>query len=134
MANLQPFSDDLPSIPIPIALNGREGTNRVRDGVRQITADTDVEAISLWLAEYADSPHTLRSYRKEAARLLIWAIQWRGKPLSSLTREDVLAYENFLANPPAEWADPSLPRRGGGRRLLIGRLSPRSVRHAMGIL
>lgn len=134
MADLAPFADDLPSIAIPIALDGREGTNRARGGVRQITADTDVEAVRLWMAEYADSPHTLRSYRKEAARLLIWATQWRGKPLSSLTREDVLAYENFLVNPPAEWADPALPRHGGGRRLVAGRLSPRSVRQAMGIL
>lgn len=134
MANLVAFADDLPSIAIPSSLDGREGTNRARGGVRQISADTDVEAVRLWLTEYADSPHTLRSYRKEAARLLIWATQWRGKPLSSLSREDVLAYENFLANPPVEWAGPSLPRRGGGRRLLVGQMSPRSVRQAMGIL
>jgi len=56
------------------------------------------------------------------------------KPLSSLTREDLLAYEAFLANPSVEWADPTLPRRGGGRRLFEGPLSPRSVRQALGIL
>ncbi|MEW6679152.1 MAG: tyrosine-type recombinase/integrase [Pseudomonadota bacterium] len=93
-----------------------------------------MEAVRLWLAEYAGSPHTLRSYRKEAVRLLIWATRVMDKPLSSLAREDFLAYEMFLANPSGEWVDPALPRRGSGRRLFEGPLSPRSVRQALGIL
>jgi integrase len=93
-----------------------------------------MDAVRLWLAEYADSPHTLRNYRKEAVRLLIWTTRVLGKPLSSLNREDLLVYEAFLANPSMEWADPALPRRGGGRRLFDGPLSPRSARQAMGIL
>ncbi|MEI2769769.1 MAG: hypothetical protein V9G98_03200 [Candidatus Competibacter sp.] len=40
-------------------------------------------------------PQTLRNYRKEAERLLLWALLERGKPLSSLTREDCLQYEAF---------------------------------------
>lgn len=134
MTDLVPFADDLPSMTLPAAMDGRHGENRARGGVRQITADTDVEAILLWLAEYRDSPHTLRSYRKESIRLLMWATHWLGKPLSSLTREDLLAYESFLANPPVTWADPYRPRRGGNRRLFAGPLSPRSVRQTMGIL
>jgi integrase len=129
-----PTSDYLPAIVLLPALNGRAGSNRARDGVRQITADTDVDAVCLWLAEYGSSLHTLRSYRKEAVRLLIWATRVLGKPLSSLTREDLLAYEVFLANPLVEWADSALPRRGGSRRLFEGPLSPSSVRQAMGIL
>ncbi len=121
------------NIPLP-ALDGSNGANRARGSVRQIAADTDVDAVRLWLAEYVGSPHTLRSYRKEAVRLLIWATQGLGKPLSSLTREDLLAYESFLAHPSAEWFDPVLPRHGGGHRLFDGPLSPRSVRQAMGIL
>ncbi|MBL8470819.1 MAG: tyrosine-type recombinase/integrase [Rhodocyclaceae bacterium] len=134
MPNLEPSDDSLPTILLPQALDGRLGSNRARGGIRQIAADTDVETVRLWLAEYADSPHTLRSYRKEAVRLLIWATRVLGKPLSSLTREDLLAYEAFLTNPSVEWADPTLPRRGGGRRLFEGPLSPRSVRQALGIL
>ncbi|MDE2503944.1 MAG: tyrosine-type recombinase/integrase [Acidobacteriota bacterium] len=134
VSDLVPTTDHLPVIALPPALDGSQGSNRARGGVRQIAADTDVEAVRLWLAEYADSPHTLRSYRKEAVRLLIWATRALGKPLSSLSREDLLGYEAFLAHPSVEWADPTLPRRGGSRRLLDGPLSPRSVRQAMGIL
>lgn len=120
---------------LPVTLSGAHGTNRVAAQVpRQIAADDDVAAIGLWLAEYMDSPHTLRSYRKEAERLLTWATQVRGKAVSSLTREDVLAYEAFLATPPAAWCDDALGRRGDHRRLLAGPLSERSRRQALGIL
>jgi integrase/recombinase XerC len=118
----------------PAELDGRNGSNRAGGGVRQIAANTDVDAVRLWLAEYAASPHTLRNYRKEAVRLLIWATQGLGKPLSSLNREDLLAYELFLLNPSAEWTNPMLARHGGNRRLFDGPLSQRSVRQAMGIL
>lgn len=129
-----PIADNLPALVLPPGLDGSHGSNRARGGVRQIAADTDMDAVRLWLAEYADSPHTLRNYRKEAVRLLIWTTRVLGKPLSSLNREDLLVYEAFLANPSMEWADPALPRRGGGRRLFDGPLSPRSARQAMGIL
>ncbi len=116
------------------ALDGSLGSNRGQGGVCQLSADTDINAVRCWLAEYAGSPHTLRAYRKEAERLLLWATRALGKPLSSLTREDLLAYEAFLARPGDDWIDGKLPRRGGGRRLFDGPLSPHSVRHALGIL
>lgn len=119
---------------LPPELDGSQGSNRGRGGVCQLAATTDIEAVRAWLAEYASSPHTLRTYRREAERLLLWATRAVGKPLSSLTREDLLAYEAFLAQPGADWIDPRLPRRGGGRRLFDGALSPDSVRHALGIL
>lgn len=132
--DMVPTPDHLSPVVLPSALDGRHGLNRARGGVRQIAADTDIDAVRLWLAEYGNSPHTLRSYRKEAGRLLIWATRVLGKPLSSLNREDLLAYEIFLTNPSSEWAAPTLPRRGGARRLFEGPLSPRSARQAMGIL
>ncbi|MEY2152996.1 tyrosine-type recombinase/integrase [Rhodanobacter sp. 115] len=120
---------------LPPALSGCAGTNRAPASVaRQIAANDDVAAIGLWLAEYHDSPHTFRSYRKEAERLLLWATQVRGKPVSSLTREDVIAYEAFLAQPPAAWCDVGLARRGEHRRLFVGPLAERSRRQALGIL
>jgi len=134
MFDLIPKADFLPAIVLPPSLDGSFGSNRAQGAVSQIAANTDIEAVRLWLAEFAGSPHTLRSYRKEATRLFIWATRVLGKPLSSLTREDFLAYERFLANPSADWAAPTLPRRGSDRRLFAGPLSPRSVRQALGIL
>jgi integrase len=120
---------------LPAALSGTSGTNRAVAGVtRQIAADDDVAAIGLWLAEYRDSPNTFRSYRKEAERLLLWATQVRGKAVSSLTREDVLAYEAFLAAPLPMWCDEAAARHGEHRRLFAGPLSERSRRQALGIL
>ena len=134
MSDLVLTSDDFAVIVLPTTLDGSNGLNRALSQVRQTAADTDVDAVRLWLAEYASSPHTFRNYRKEAVRLLIWATQGLSNPLSSLNREDLLAYEAFLANPSREWTDPTLPRRGRARRLFIGPLSPRSIRQAMGIL
>jgi len=120
---------------LPPTLSGCAGTNRAPTSVaRQIAANDDVAAIGLWLAEYHDSPHTFRSYRKEAERLLLWATQVRSKPVSSLTREDVIAYEAFLAQPPAAWCNAGLARRGEHRRLFVGPLAERSRRQAVGIL
>lgn len=104
MPNLQSLAapDLAGALIVPPALEGREGANRASPTVpRQIRADTDIAAIGLWLAEYANSPHTFRSYRKEALRLLRWAVESRGKAVSSLMREDVLAYEIFLGAPSA---------------------------------
>jgi integrase/recombinase XerC len=129
-----PAPESLLPMALPAALDGRDGTNRAHGANRQIAADTDLDAVRLWLAEYVSSPHTLRSYRKEAVRLLIWATRALGKPLSSLTREDFLLYERFLAAPTADWTDPALPRRGGVRRLFDGPLAEKSRRQALGIL
>lgn len=129
-----PATESLLPLTLPVALDGRAGTNRADGSHRQIAADTDLEAVRLWLAEYASSPHTLRSYRKEVVRLILWTTRVLGKALSCLTREDFLLYERFLAAPTADWTDPALPRRGGTRRLFDGPLAERSARQALGIL
>jgi len=52
---------------------------------------------------------TARAYRREAERLLLWALVERGKPLSLLTTMDCAAYiDGFLRDPqPAErWVSP----------------------------
>jgi integrase/recombinase XerC len=88
----------LPLPLLPARLDGRTGSNRAREGApKSIAADDDVAAIRLWLAEYADSPHTLRSYAKEVTRLLLWSTQERDKPVSSLLREDFLSLRTVAA-------------------------------------
>jgi len=87
----------LERLVVPERFDGRAGTNRAGpDVVCQLAASNDLEAVQAWLAEFRDSPQTLRNYRKEAERLLLWALLERGKPLSSLTREDCILYEDFL--------------------------------------
>ncbi|MFC0696546.1 site-specific integrase [Paraburkholderia humisilvae] len=85
--------------------------------------DTDIEAVSGWLAAYKHSPNTLYSYRREALRVLVWATRELGKPLSSLTREDFLLYEHFLAAPSLDWINPLPSRSGSSHRLFVGSLS-----------
>ena len=119
--------------------DGRSGVNRVQGSRGQIDAQTDIDALRAWLARYADSPRTYANYRKEAERLLLWAVVERHKPLSSLSLEDFLAYEHFLADPqPAErWVV-----QGGGRparhhpswRPFAGPLSDASRRQTLLIL
>lgn len=118
------------------ATSGQYGSNRSRAGHCQISANTDREAVLAWLARYADSPNTLANSRREAERLLLWALLACGKPLSSLTHEDLLSYQRFLANPipQAVWVMPTgrrLPRNHPGWRPFSGPLSPVSVRQAM---
>jgi integrase len=123
----------LPS-PLGPELDGRSGSNRAHvPGLCQIDADDDVSAIGVWLAEFAYSPHTFRSYRKEALRLLSWATGVRRKAVSSLTREDVLAYEAFLAEPnSAPMVDPAT--LAGDEAIPGASLSATSQRYAMGVV
>ena len=105
---------------VPAALDGRQGRYRQPREHCLIEADTDYDAVLVWLrakgrsAEAVDRAggahtgphawlerlsHTQRSYRKEAERFLLWAIVQRGKPLSSIATEDCIEYAAFLADP-----------------------------------
>ncbi|QGZ65853.1 tyrosine-type recombinase/integrase [Paraburkholderia acidisoli] len=126
------------TLELPADLDGHDGANRA-NGRMQIAAANDLDAVRAWLARVADSKSTFENYRKEAERLMLWSIAQLGRPLSSLTHEDLLAYQRFLADPqPAErWV------AGGGRkhargdvrwRPFYGPLSAASQRQAMVIL
>lgn len=134
----------LPATPIerlrlPAELSGAAGTNRARGGTPQISAAEDLAAVTAWLARYADTPTTLQTYRREVERLLLWAVMQHGKPLSSLTHEDLLVYERFLADPQPAWrwvmaSRKKLARGAPEWRPFAGPLSPASARHTMVIL
>ncbi|SCU93043.1 Integrase [Cupriavidus necator] len=124
---------------LPPALSGRDGSNRAPTTGTRIAATDDLTAVTAWLARYADSAATLSAYRREVERLMLWAVLQRGKPLSSLTHEDLLLYERFLADPQpaARWVlagSKKLARNHPDWRPFAGALSPASVRHAMVIL
>ncbi|MGT2509182.1 hypothetical protein [Cupriavidus basilensis] len=98
----------LPATPVerlrlPAALSGAAGSNRARGGNPQISATDDLAAVTAWLARYTDTPTTLQTYRREVERLLLWAVLQHGRPLSSLTHEDLLLYKRLLADPQPAW-------------------------------
>ncbi|WP_158773791.1 tyrosine-type recombinase/integrase [Cobetia sp. L2A1] len=105
-----------------------------------IAARTDIEAVAAWLAEYRHSAQTLRAYRKEAERLLLWLKaeggQGRRETLASLDRERLEKFEAFLADPrPAErWIGSVRARKHPEWRPFRGPLAPASRRQSLVIL
>lgn len=81
-------------------------------GITLIDATNDNEALSSFLQEYKDSPETLRSYTKEIERLLLWCLHVGKVNISSLRRNHLMAYQDFLQNPTPKniWCGPKLPR------------------------
>lgn len=82
-----------------ISLSGEEGTNREHRHRCQIHAKNDYEAIQCWLNEYRHKQTTFRTYQKEAERFLLWSIFQRRKAFSSLERDDLEAFFDFLDDP-----------------------------------
>lgn len=119
-------------------LDGSAGANRAA-APAQIVANTDVAAVSAWLANF-HGRSTFDSYRKEVERLLLWSVFELGKPLSSLTHEDFLIYQRFLSDlqPGGRWVlDPGqkkVSRMDPAWRPFAGPLSASSQRQAMVIL
>lgn len=100
-----------------------------------ISANSDTEAVLVWLAEYSQRPATLRSYRKESERFLLW-LGSRQQGLADVKREDVHDYRRFLAHPhpAAQWIGPAVPRNHPQWRPFTGPLSASSIEHALTIL
>lgn len=124
---------------VPETLDGRNGTNRGSSKHAQVAANNDLDAIRAWLQNYADTKTTFDSYRKEAERLLLWTVIELGKPLSSITHEDLLEFQAFLKNPQPEsrWVYATgrkYPRGDERWRPFSGPLSPASQRQAKVIL
>ncbi|WP_333992677.1 tyrosine-type recombinase/integrase [Burkholderia orbicola] len=134
---LRPLPID--TLVVPAALDGRTGTNRSGSAHPQIAATNDLDAVRAWLARFVDTPTTFQNYRKEAERLLLWAVIACGKPLSSLTHEDLVVYRQFLLAPtPAGlWCangGRKHPRDDPRWRPFYGPLSAASQRQALVIL
>lgn len=132
---------------LPEGLDGTGAANRC-PLAPQTDAKNDLEAINAWLSVKAGSKNTERVYRKEAERLLLWAVMERGKPLSGLNVDDCVAYRNWLSMlgrtepsewpfnmPQEEWIAPRyIPRYHPDWRPFDGPLSTASVKHAVTIL
>ena len=101
----------------------------------RIEAENDHQAVLLWLTEYRDSPQTLKSYQREAERLLLWLAS-QGKGLRDMNREALRQFEAFLEDPQprAAWVGPSKPREHPEWRPFRSGLSPASRRQSLIIL
>jgi len=124
-------------LALPHELSGETGANRAAHTItKQIDANNDLQAIQTWLLEFSHSPQTLRTYRKEAERLLLWSLIHQHKPLSSLSRDDLRAYQAFLANPQpqAQWCGLRRPRNHPSWRPFTGPLTQKSIAQAITII
>lgn len=115
-------------------VDGSQGAFRAPPATCVLAADNDYEAVQAWLSLH-ESAATQRAYRKEAERLILWAIVERGKALSSLTTEDAVAYRAFLRHPAprGRWVGPAAPRSSPEWRPFTGALSARSVAYALSV-
>lgn len=135
-AAVDPISEAIAPLVHAPALNGQHGRHRTSRSM--LRARTDIEAIQAWL-ETLRSPNTLRAYRKEALRFMLWSTLARGQAVSSLDVEDALAYLRFLRDIPHDWR--CEPQERTTPQLSIGwrpfdrpQLSQRSIAYAATVL
>ncbi|WP_201703831.1 site-specific integrase [Paraburkholderia kirstenboschensis] len=123
------------TLKLPHEVDGSAGVFRAPPATCTLDASNDYEAVQTWLSLH-ESPATQRTYRKEAERLILWAIVERGRALSSLTTDDAIAYRTFLRHPSprARWIGPVRPRTSPDWRPFSGSLSARSVAHALSVV
>ncbi len=117
-------------------LDGSTGRNRAPPETCVLAATNDLQAIHAWL-DLHEAETTKRAYRKEAERVLLWAVVQLGKPLSSLMTEDAVAYRAFLREPmpQARWVGPHRNRSDPGWRPFNSKsLAPRSVAYALTVV
>lgn len=129
---------------LPNDLTGISGTNRTYSN--KLEAKDDFAAIQSWLRSIGSKGHTVRSYRGQAERFLLWMIFERQKPLSSATVEDCISYRDFLDSleegklwfwnlPRERWIGMrSTPRWRDDWKPFSGTLAPTSQKQAIVIL
>lgn len=119
---------------VPGDVDGSRGAFRAPSATCILAAGNDYEAVQAWLSLH-ESAATQRAYRKEAERLILWAIVERRKALSSLTTEDAVAYRAFLRHPGprARWVGPAAARSSPEWRPFAGALSARSIAYALSV-
>lgn len=120
---------------VPHEVDGSHGVFRADPATCTLSARNDYQAVQAWI-ELQESAATQRAYRKEAERLMLWAIIERGKALSSLTTEDAIAYRQFLRKPTPKdrWVGPARPRASGEWRPFQGVLAPSSAAYALSVI
>ncbi len=116
-------------------VDGSQGQFRAPPSSCTLSARNDYEAVQAWLALH-ESAATQRAYRKEAERLMLWAMLQRGLALSSLSTEDAIAYRAFLRHPTPRhrWVGPQQARSSPDWRPFASGLSARSAAYALSVI
>jgi hypothetical protein len=117
--------------PLPLELMLPPGGT----AVWEVELAADLGLVRAWLGRRQASPHTWKSYRREAERLVLWATRQR-RSLRSLTADDLLAYQSFLADPQPDafWCGPSSARDREHWRPFEGPLRPSSCDAALRVV
>ena len=86
-------------------MDGSQGSNRAPLNPREPIVNTDIAAALEFIRTHHATPTTQRNYRKEIERLILWSINVKTTPISSLTYQDMEEFIDFLKDPqPAsEW-------------------------------
>lgn len=134
---INPPQDVVPweRLELPHDVDGSRGSFRAPRATCTLDANNDYEAVQAWLSLH-ESASAQRAYRKEAERLILWAIVERGRALSSLTAEDAIAYRAFVRRPTphSRWIGPARSRLSLEWRPFAAALSARSVAYALSVL
>ena len=119
----------------PDDVDGSRGTFRAPRASCALDANNDYQAVNAWLSLH-EWAATQRAYRKEAGRLIRWAIVERRRTLWSLTTEDAIAYRGFLRHPSprARRVGAPQPRLSPAWRPFAGDLSACSAAYALTVL
>ncbi|MFP4077096.1 MAG: hypothetical protein ACLFTD_11550 [Halochromatium sp.] len=89
-ADTSPHPGALPPIPA-----GGAGWLIAPERGHLADCQSDLQAVSRWLARQKDNPLTLEAYRHEIERYLLWLGIERGKALSEATGEDISLFSEF---------------------------------------
>jgi hypothetical protein len=127
--------DPWEKLVVPREFDGSMGLHRAPRASCVLRANNDYAAVQAWLSLH-EAPATQRAYRKEAERLILWAIVERGVALSSLATEDAVSYRAFLRQPSprGRWVGPAAPRTSAAWRPFAGGLSTRSRAYSLSVL
>jgi site-specific recombinase XerD len=114
-------------------LDGSQGRNRGATFCL-ISARNDLEAVQAYLYRFRGKDKTLRSYRKELERFLLWCVCKRRIALSSVLTEECEAYKDFLAAPDSDWTGPKVARSSPRWRPFEKPLAPDSQKYAVQVI
>ena len=118
---------------ISIDLSGVEGANRSQHFCL-VSARNDLEAVQAYLYKFRGQDKTLRAYRKELERFLLWCVVDRRKALSSTLTDDCESYKDFLAQIPPNWIGTWAPRHSERWKPFVGQLAHISQRYAVQVV